>query len=237
MLVPIHGANMPKPIDLSGQRFGKLIAEERAATGRIRSWACKCDCGERTIVGTNKLTSGHTRSCGCIKVQSTLTNGFKNRVHGRGHGKRDLSYRTWTSMRERCRDGYKGKEHYWKRGISVCDRWNVFENFLADMGERLPGMTLDRINVNGNYEPGNCRWATASQQQRNKQKARYLLIDGQRCALMDVADLLGIRKNAAQAFFSVAIRLKERYGHVPSVESGLPVDSYGADRTIGRNGG
>lgn len=216
---------MPNALDLAGKRYGKLVAIAPDTSRSRRSWFCKCDCGKTTVLPTNKLTSGHTQSCGCIKELTTRTNGFKNKVHGRGHGKRDATYRSWTSMRERCRHGYKGKEHYWLNGVTVCERWNLFANFLADMGERPTGTTLDRIDVRGNYEPDNCRWATAKQQQRNRRRARYLVIDGERVALMDVADLLGIKKNAAQAFFSVAIRLKERYGLVPNVESGMPMDS------------
>jgi len=155
-------------------------------------------------------------------VETTKTNGFKNIVHGCGHGKKDPTYRSWTGMRERCRD--PKNRRYFGRGITVCSRWNSYLTFLADMGTRPTGMTLDRINVNGGYQPDNCRWATPKQQQRNRVRTRYLVIDGVRISMMEVAERLDINKNAAQYFFSVARILKDEYGYIPNIESGCSVD-------------
>lgn len=98
----------------------------------------------------------------------------------------------------------------------MAERWNSFENFLADMGERGIGETLDRIDVNGNYEPGNCRWASAKTQQRNRRNTNYLQFkDGERIA-MDVADEIGVKKAAMQYFLTVGRKLMEKYGYIPT---------------------
>ena len=221
---------MAQQIDLRGQRFGRLVAVEPVAGTRSekRRWLVKCDCGGESVVVTDKLRSGRTQSCGCIKFETTRTNGTKNRVHGRGHGKSDPTYRTWLSMRERCRSRYPDKANYWARGISVCERWNSFEAFLEDMGERPLGATLDRVDVNGNYEPGNCRWATAKEQQRNRRNTNYLLHAGGKRPAMDVADELGVSKAAMQYFVTVSRRMVSHYGTVLNPEGCLSMDSDGS---------
>lgn len=207
---------MPRAIDLTGVKLGMLICDSPNTTGKLRKWNCTCECGRTTIVATNKLTSGHTRSCGCITTEIRRSNGKQNLEHGRGHGIKDLTYRSWTSMRARCRPNYKKAEHYFDRGIRMTDRWNSFELFLADMGERGIGETLDRIDVNGNYEPSNCRWASAKTQQRNRRNTNYLQFkDGERIA-MDVADEIGVKKSAMQYFLTVSRKLVEKYGYVPN---------------------
>lgn len=207
---------MPKPIDLAGVKLGMLTCISPNTEGKLRKWNCVCECGGSAVVATNKLTSGHTRSCGCIAAEVRRNNGKLNLEHGRGHGVKDLTYRSWTSMRERCRPNYKKAEHYFDRGIRMAERWNSFENFLADMGERGIGETLDRIDVNGNYEPGNCRWASAKTQQRNRRNTNYLQFkDGERIA-MDVADEIGVKKAAMQYFLTVGRKLMEKYGYIPT---------------------
>lgn len=205
-------------VDLKGGKFGRLLAISPNTDKKIRRWNCICDCGNIACVPSYKLTSGHTSSCGCYKIETTKTNGQKNLVHGNGHGKGGPTYKTWASMRCRCRENYKMRIYYFDRGITVCARWNSYEVFLSDMGERPENKTLDRINVNGNYEPENCRWADAKTQQRNKQRTRKLVVDGFSLPIMDIADTLGIKKSAMQYFFSVAKLLKEYYGFVPSIE-------------------
>lgn len=103
-------------------------------------------------------------------------------------------YHVWASMLDRCRNPKsRAYADYGGRGIRVCERWKAYKNFAADMGPRPPGMTLDRINNNGNYEPGNCRWTTRREQQRNRRKAVYVMIEGKRYRAIELADATGVK--------------------------------------------
>ena len=142
--------------DLTNQRFGKLIAVSFERKKRRTYWTCQCDCGNTSLVYGPSLTAGLSTSCGCNR-----------RTHGMTGTPTKRSY---DSMINRCYyPSQINYERYGGRGIIVCDRWrHSFENFLADMGERPKGTTLDRIKNSGNYEPDNCRWATRPQQDANK---------------------------------------------------------------------
>lgn len=146
--------------DLSGQRFGKLLIVSLHSVARRARWRCLCDCGEIKDVLSANLLAGNTVSCGCQK----------HTVHGLW-GKPE--YRCWEGMIYRCTSrNATGYEYYGGRGIAVCDRWMCFDNFLADMGPRpSPKHSLDRYPDNdGNYEPGNVRWATDPEQAWNRRK-------------------------------------------------------------------
>lgn len=155
--------------NLLGRTFGSLTVDERAGNskaGRAR-WLCVCACGRYCIVLGNNLLRGRQVSCGCVRDANRTKHGH----HPRGLA--SPTYTTWKAMISRCTYAtHKHWRHYGGRGIAVCARWRLFENFLADMGERPAGTSIDRINVNGNYEPSNCRWATDSEQRVNQRPRR-----------------------------------------------------------------
>lgn len=155
---------MSRFIDLTGKRFGRLVVREIKERKSPIYWVCNCDCGGTNIVQGGHLKNGNVKSCGCIAKEVTSDKSIK-------HGKSGtVEYKTWQQMKERCLNP-TGKDFpkYGGRGITVCDAWkNSFEDFLAHVGTRPNGCkSLDRINNDGNYEPGNVRWATQAQQSRN----------------------------------------------------------------------
>ena len=132
-------------------------------------WLCGCDCGKQCYVKTKHLTNGSIKSCGCYKNEQTgkrfRKHGHRD-VDGKGHSP---TYQSWNMMKTRCGNHRRiDFKYYGGRGITFCERWNDFTNFLADMGERPEGMTLDRIDPDGNYTPDNCQWATRLEQSRNR---------------------------------------------------------------------
>lgn len=170
---------MPNFIDLTGQRFGCVTVLSRAdnsSRGEVM-WFCRCDCGNEFTTRARSLRSGETRSCGCTKLEKLIAGSKKvNTKHGaaphRGYTK---LYNTWLRMKGRCNrptaDNYK---YYGGRGISVCDEWQhdfaSFRDWAQTHGYQ-GGLSIDRIDVNGNYCPENCRWITMADQQRNKRPA------------------------------------------------------------------
>lgn len=158
----------------AGDRFGRLVAIRDRAPGDVKIPA-RCDCGNTIEVRPRSLTSGNTRSCGCLKREQSAANGAARTTHGRAatdKARRDRTYTSWQSMKRRCLNPLHHRfVYYGGRGITICPEWQEsFEQFLADMGERPPGTSLDRIDNDGNYEPANCRWATQSQQVSNRRR-------------------------------------------------------------------
>lgn len=142
---------------------------------------CLCDCGKITISAECNLKGGQVRSCGCLRSERTKETFTK---HGKSYSR---AWRAWSNMRRRCYDKKTNRYHlYGARGIRVCSRWRKsFSAFYADMGDPPKGYSLDRINVNGNYTPSNCRWATAKQQARNTRTNRTLRFNGQEKLMLE----------------------------------------------------
>lgn len=169
-------------VDLVGKRFTRLLVVEMLgpAPGGMK-WKCRCDCGAETAVVTAKLNSGKTKSCGCWG---------RSRKHGM-HASSE--YVVWSQMKQRCNnkndDSYA---RYGGRGITVCERWLKFENFLADMGARPEGTTLDRIDNDGPYSPENCRWADNKTQYRNRRPTVWIEYAGEKLCRKDWAVKAGI---------------------------------------------
>ncbi len=162
-----------KPLEFQrGQRFGRLTVLRRVTSdyyGR-RRWACRCVCGNMAFPTACALNSGRTRSCGCLMLESVSRNGSRRATHGH---MRTLApsptYISWQAMRNRCRNRrYHQFGLYGGRGITICHQWDSFQQFLSDMGERPLGKSLDRIDNDSGYYPGNCRWATPLQQTLNR---------------------------------------------------------------------
>jgi hypothetical protein len=166
------GARKTSPArDLAGQRFDRLTVirdtGSRDDSGRV-IWLCSCDCGKQRNAVSRDLTAGRTTSCGCKKSERAKEAAVK---HGASGANTAPEYRSWQSMITRCTNPkYEHWDRYGGRGIQVCQRWRTsFAAFLADMGPRPAGTSLDRHpNPDGNYEPGNCRWATRVQQRANR---------------------------------------------------------------------
>lgn len=178
----------PKLRNIAGLRFGRLTAISEAGLYQSRRvlWLCRCDCGAEIVARGDCLRSGVTKSCGCLRKELPTTHGLTDTPE----------YNSWCSMRARCLNPNDQEAHnYSARGIAVCDRWSDnFEAFYGDMGPRpSPSHSLDRIDTDGNYEPGNCRWATATEQVRNRRVTIMVNVAGKEVSLAEAAQRAGVR--------------------------------------------
>ena len=182
---------MKKADNLTGVRFGRLVVEKRDFTFKKAAyWICRCDCGNSTTVQACHLRSGATQSCGCFNKEQS---GKRMRTHGLS---RSRIYYEWRSMKDRCaRENNKQYADYGGRGITVCQEWqDSFEAFRdwAITNGYQDNLTIDRIDVNGNYDPSNCRWVTNREQQNNKRNNHLLSYNGKEQTIAKWAEETGL---------------------------------------------
>jgi hypothetical protein len=178
--------------DRAGEKYGRLTVLLRAPnkvepSGAVRAmWKCVCECGNSLTVSGHALSKGHTKSCGCLMKE-------KEPKHGMA---RTLAYRRWVSMVQRCTNPNNPRfKDYGGRGITVCDQWRDFSSFIADVGMPEPGKTLDRIDNDRGYEPGNVRWATLEEQQNNRRVNTRLTYQGQTLTVAEWGRVTGFGKS------------------------------------------
>jgi hypothetical protein len=183
--------------DLTGQTFPNSLLTVISYAGvdkqRQSLWHCRCECGNEVVVRTGNLKNGNTKSCGCLRVKKMTKHGCVG----------TYLYQCWQAMKKRSTNpNNKDYAHYGRRGITVCERWdNSFEDFRDDILEKIgerpsPQHSLDRINNDGNYEPGNVRWATQKQQTRKRRSNRLFLFQRKMCCIGEIAELTGMPYNA-----------------------------------------
>lgn len=203
--------------DLTGQRFGRLVAESRAPDRILPSgkhcvvWNCICDCGRQTEVLRPHLTGSQSKSCGCLRAELNLV---RRRTHGHSSGGRiSRAYSCYQSMLTRTSNSNSPEwKHYGGRGITCCDRWkDSFQNFIDDMGEPPAGLSIERDNVNGPYDPDNCRWATATEQQRNTRRNRVITKDGESLCLAQWAERHGLSSRTIRSRISRGWPIEELF--------------------------
>jgi hypothetical protein len=196
MPTPI-GSLAPNRLDLTGQRFGRLIVLEVAETRKgVLWWRCRCDCGVEVEVRSQQLRIGQAKSCGCLRREvGRARTASGGEMDARKHGAYQTpEYAAWHGARGRCLSPTnKDFPNYGGRGITIDPRWSTFEAFLADMGPRpSPRHTLDRRDNDGPYSKDNCRWATRKEQQRNRSTAVRLTLNGETLCVAEWSERLGL---------------------------------------------
>lgn len=185
---------MAKAINIAGQRFGRLTVIERVASTKAQAhWRCVCDCGKETVVRSQDLRNGHTKSCGCygLEVSASHTPSFSTHKESRSR-----LYRVWIGMKGRCNNcENKDYSYYGGRGIKVCPEWDksyeAFRDWALASGHQ-DALTIDRIDVNGNYCPENCRWVNMKTQMNNTRANRRITQNGETRTMAEWAERTGI---------------------------------------------
>lgn len=178
--------------DLTNKRFGKLLVVENTNKKRNKKtiWLCKCDCGNYKEVQVDNLTSGHTKSCGCLNGK-----GYKHNL------KNTRLYYIWSCMKQRCyNENHKQYKDYGQRGIKICNEWHEFINFYnwAINNDYQDNLTIDRINNNGNYEPDNCRWVNMKIQSNNRRSNHIIEYKNETHTLKEWCDILKLNYKTIQ---------------------------------------
>lgn len=176
--------------NIDGKRYGRLVAKRYAGKSK---YVFLCDCGKQKEIGINSVQSSRVRSCGCLQFERNKS-GLNRLRHGHTvNKKRSPEHSVWTDMIKRTTNKNNAKYYrYGGRGIKVCDQWKDFEIFLKDMGKRPDGLTLDRIDNDGNYCLENCRWASRKQQARNRRTTRLIFMNGESKSLAEWCEIYKI---------------------------------------------
>lgn len=184
---------MSKRIEMIGKKYGRLTVLSKLPYEKQTRYLCRCDCGTEKVFQGANIRNGVSLSCGCLRREKTAEyNSKTKRTHNMS---KTREYKIWAGMIARCSVDHPRNSAHYGSGIKVCSRWMVFENFIADMGARPSSRhSIDRIDNKGNYEPGNCRWATSSTQTRNTRYNIYVEHNGQTKILADWADEFGISR-------------------------------------------
>jgi hypothetical protein len=182
--------------EIVGQKFGKLKVLTYMGVlekSKQKTYLCECECGNKKIIAKSNLNYKKTKSCGCESRKNFFTS-EKVKKHGQSGTK---TYAIWAGIKKRCSEKSTGKSRrlYFDKGIRVCERWQKFENFLEDMGEKPEGKSIDRIDSNGHYEPSNCRWATPKEQANNMSSNNIVEYNGKRQTVSEWAHELNIKAN------------------------------------------
>lgn len=182
-----------------GARFGRLIVVSALAKRNFGCvvWRCVCDCGASTDVSSHRLRVGKTRSCGCLWLEKSRE---AHLIHGMARkGMVSREWRIWSGMMKRCYNkNFIFYNRYGGRGIRVCKRWHVSENFLKDMGLCPKAKSIERKDNNKGYSPSNCRWATSAEQARNRSSTRMIKFQGKRMCAADWADSVGLSRETVR---------------------------------------
>lgn len=217
------------PKNLTNIRFGRLTVKELVGRNKHHDsiWKCQCDCGQYCVTTRNHLVCNKTKSCGCLnneKRKEVCTK--RNTTHGKSNTR---TYNQWVLMKRRCLDDPEKNpdyENYAGRGICYSEQWEIFENFLKDMGESPNGLELDRINNDQGYCKENCRWATRSRQTRNTRRNRHYDVNGVKMCMADIAEQFGINYNTLRSRLYI-MKL--------SIEEALTYDKNSKKRSVLRN--
>ncbi len=223
-----------KKRNLKGQKFGNLTVIKEHGRDKYKNvlWECLCDCGEKTIVTSGNLVTGHTKSCGCLQKTSTILSNTKHGYARRGKNHSRL-YSIWSGMTQRCQNPKSNSyKNYGERGISVCKDWENFENFKdwSLQNGYQESLSIDRIDVNGDYCPKNCKWSTRIEQANNKRSTKRYLFNKENLTVAEISSKYNLKYEKTRELINVG-RIKDIELTVNSNRFGRCLD--GKDRIQG----